>query len=175
VNEVLNGNKEAYAVLFERYENLVYRLALIQLGDAEQARDILQEAFLTAYKSLDRLKKPESFGPWLARLTKNICFNQMRKKRIKTASLEYLEEKGLQPAAVESNESEGLEEQIKAMRRVIRELPEVYREIIELRYSRELSYEKIGKFLNLSMSAVKSRLFNARKRIAKMLKVEGVS
>ncbi len=173
VEKVLNGDKNSYAILFERYKGFVYRRALIMLGDCEMALDVVQESFLIGYKNLERLRNPSSFASWIAGIAKNVCRNRMRDKNLKTVSLDYLNEVGIE-LCDSGNSHSCSTEGITLIRETIPDLPEKYREILELRYTKGYSCKKIADFLNLSLSAVKSRLFYARKRILKKLKKEGL-
>lgn len=173
VARVLAGEKEAYAVLFDRYRHLVYRLALVRLGDSELAGDILQETFMIAYQRLDRLRNPAAFGSWTARIAQNTCSNYLRRNKLKTVSSEYLGE--LIDGQV-SNEFDDDDNNMRmeAIKRLLPKLAARYREIIELRYTREFTYDKITQFLNLPMSTVRSRLYHGRKKLIRMLQREGL-
>ena len=172
VQRVLKGDTESFGILFERYHNLVYRLALMNLGDADMAQDITQEAFLRAYNNLDRLRDIASFSAWIAGIARNLCRNTRRSKASQAVSLDYLAEEGIEPPDPGSP-LPFQDEQMEAVKRALPSLPYKYREIMELRYTEEYSCKKIASFLNLSASAVKSRLFYARNLILKKLKKEG--
>jgi len=68
VNAVLNGYKDAFAVLVKRYERPVRAVAMNVLGDYHSAADVSQDAFVKAYRELPRLRKPAAFGPWLMKI-----------------------------------------------------------------------------------------------------------
>lgn len=169
---VLDGNKEAYGFLIERYQHLAYRLALQKIGDLDMAEDAVQQSFITGYETLERLRNPASFASWIAGITKNVCKNLLRDRKNASVSLDYLADVGIEPGD-SGNSSSYDREIISAVRNFIPRLPDKYREIIELRYNEGYSCEKIADFLNLSRSAVLSRLFYARKRLLKMLRKEG--
>lgn len=170
---VLEGDKEAYGILFERYYNLVYRLTLMKLGDKEMALDATQESFLRGYENLDRLRDASSFASWMAKIARNYCRNLLRNKGKEPISLNYLAEKGIEPSVL--NHSPVFNpEQTHALKKALPRLHEKHREVLELRYAEEYSCKKIASFLNCSLSAVKSRLFYARNLIRKYLKKEGL-
>jgi len=172
VQRVLKGDTESFGILFERYHDLVYRLALMNLGDAEMAQDITQEAFLRAYNNLDRLRDIASFAAWIAGIARNLCRNIKRNKATQAVSLDYLAEEGIEPKDPGSP-LPFQDERLAAVKKALPSLPNKYREILELRYTEEYSCKKIAQFLNLSMSTVKTRLFYARNLILKKLKKEG--
>lgn len=173
VERVISDDKESYGILFERYQHLVYRAALMMLGDCDMAQDVLQETFLIGYKNLERLKNPSSFAPWIAGITKNVCRGLRRARKDLAVSLDYLAEIGIEPKAPDQTNHHN-EERLSGIKKTISKLPDKYREIMELRYTEGFSCKKIADFLNLSMSAVKSRLFYARKTIIKKLVKDGL-
>jgi len=171
VKAVLEGERESYGILIDRYRNLAYHVALHLLKDCDMADDAVQEAFIKGYENLDRLRIPSSFSSWLAGITRNVCRDMLRKRSKTPVSLDYLAEIGTlpgdsEPAMLYDRET------IQTLRRLLPRLPEKYREILELRYSEDFSCRKIARFLNLSETAVFSRLFYARKKLLKWLKRE---
>src|SRR5262245_10277657 len=80
VRRVLTGDVEAFGVLVERYRTEFGRIAEGMLGDADAAADALQEAFITAYRSLGSCRDPDRFKPWLYRIVTNRCRDVLRKK-----------------------------------------------------------------------------------------------
>lgn len=173
VQRVLEGDKEAFGMLFDRYYNLVYRLTLMKLGDKDMALDATQESFLRGYENLDRLRDASSFASWMAGIARNLCRNLRRDKGREPVSLDYLAEEGIEPPD-SGHPSVFNPEQTNAVKKALLMLHEKYREALELRYAEDYSCKKIAAFLNLSLSAVKSRLFHARKSIKKHLKKEGL-
>ena len=172
VERVISGDKESYGLLVDRHGHLVYRLALNILRDCDAAMDVTQEALTIGYESLDRLRNPSSFASWIAGITKNLCRHVQKERKNTPLSLDHLADIGIEPGdpgTVDLAEQELL----LAMRKVIGRLPETYREILELRCSEDFSYKKIADFLGISMSAVKSRLYHAKKEILKRLEKEG--
>lgn len=171
VQRVLEGDRESFGILFDRYYFLVFRLALTKLGDSEMAQDAAQDAFLRGYNHLDRLRDASSFGAWMAGITRNLCRNLRRNMGRRPVSLEYLAEVGIEPPDPGRPFSLNTD-QLAALKRILPSLPEKYREILELRYTEECSCKKIASFLDLSLSAVKSRLYHARKLILKRFQKE---
>lgn len=173
VEQVLNGDKESYGILVDRYAGLVYRLALNLLQDCDVAEDVTQESFTIGYENLECLKKPSSFASWMAVITKNQCHKLLRQKATNSSvSLEYLAEVGIEPA--DHGNSPAIDKEMTtALRRIVTNMPQKYREILDLRYVEEFSYKKLSDFLGITMSAVKSRLYHAKKEVLKRLKKEG--
>jgi len=172
VNQVLKGDKEAYAVLVVRWQHLLYRLAVRMLGDTHMAEEAVQRAFITGYEKLERLNRPEAFGSWVAGITRNLCRNVLRDRTKQPVSLDSLAEAGTLPTNP-GDPGSATTELIAAVRRLIPRLSEKDREILELRYTQGYSCRKVAEVLDLSPSAAASRLHQARKRLLRMLNREG--
>ena len=80
VNAVLEGEKQAFAVLVKRYERTVRAVALDVLADYHLASDVSQEAFIKSYEQLSKLRKPVAFGPWLMKIAHRCALNSARQK-----------------------------------------------------------------------------------------------
>jgi RNA polymerase sigma-70 factor (ECF subfamily) len=172
VERVIGGDKASYGALVNKYSTLVYRRALTMLKDCDAAMDVTQQCFLIGYENLDRLRNPSSFAHWIAGITKNLCRGVQKKQKDSPLSLDALAEVGIEPGdpgTIDLQERELRE----ALDRIISRLREKHREVLDLRCTRDFSYEKIADFLGISMSAVKSRLYHAKKEVLKKLKREG--
>lgn len=176
VERTLGGDREAFGALFDRYQPIVYRLALSRLGDAEAAGDVVQETFLAAWRSLDRLREPAAFGGWLGRIATNLCSNERRRQGGRQAGTQSLDAMAVEPTAATPHPAESLDgdKQRSALRKAVAALPRKYRDVVELHYTRECSCEKTAGFLGLSSMAVRARLHRARRMIVEMLEQEGL-
>ena len=90
VRAALQGRTQQFAVLVERYQNLVYHVLLSRLCRHEDAEDLAQETFLRAFRRLDELEEPAKFGPWLRRIAENLACSALRHRR--TAAAGFPEE-----------------------------------------------------------------------------------
>ncbi len=152
--------------IVEENQKPVFNLCYRMLGDPGDAEDAAQETFWKAYKNYNRYDPTRSLLTWLLSIAAHHCIDQIRKRRMKTISLdlfadEVLPDSGLTPekATIESDE------QVR-IRSMLRVLSPDDRAAIVMRYWYDFSDEEIGQTLNLTVSAVKSRLFRARKQIA---------
>ncbi len=170
VREAQNGNAQAFEVLVARYERKVYGLAYHLCGDAEDAADVAQEAFLKAFSSLRGFRGQSSFSTWLYRVTANVCFDALRsRRRRKTVSLDR-PAPGLAPGGMwqvpdtSGDPAELVERQEvrTAVRRAIGRLHPDHRMVVVLRDLHGLSYEEIAQVLGLKEGTVKSRINRAR-------------
>ena len=180
IRPVQAGETEAFEDLVRAHEKTVYNLALRMTGDAQDAEDMAQEAFLKAYRSLGDFRGESKFSVWLYRIVSNVCLDFLRRRsRRPSVSLTTEDEEGEEQqwdVPDERLSPERLLEQKltrEAVQAGLRELPEEQREILLLREIRGLSYEEIGEILSLEPGTVKSRIFRARKRLCAFLLREG--
>ena len=137
----------------QRWQDMVFRLALHQLGSYADADDAVQEVFLRLWRQKAPFESEEHLRRWLLRVTVNWCRDQLRRpwrrRRVDWDSLEN------QPAFETPEQGELYE--------AVMSLPEKYRTVLDLFYYEELSVREIGEVLGLSQSAVTTRLSRARK------------
>ncbi len=172
VAKVRTGDYRAFELLVRRHEKKIYNLAFRMLGNREDAGDILQEAFLQAFRKLDTFKDEAEFSTWIYRIAVNLCLMKKRKEKgHRVISLEapvlYQRQKELKTAIADDwskEPSANLEnKELKQMlKEAIKELPAEYRAVFLLREAQELSNEEAAKVLKISLAAVKSRLHRAR-------------
>jgi RNA polymerase sigma-70 factor, ECF subfamily len=164
-----SGDREAFALLFEQYKNLVYKTAYLMLGEATEAEDALQEIFVQVYKSLSGFDPGKAkFTTWLYRVTFNYCLNHRRKKRPLTLPLE-----DMSPALrSEFPGAELAEEEV--LQQAIGKLTDRQRAVVILRYFWDLPYAEIAQILDVPLGTVKSRIDLALKTLRKVLE-EGES
>lgn len=163
----------------ERTQDRAFGLALRVLRDEEVARDVVQDAFLKAYGSLDRFEGRSSFYTWLYRIVMNLCLDRKRRER-SSRRVEWSEEverlvssdpESLsEPEPLLALERAELGEQLA---RAIAQLPEDARRTLELREIDGLSYEEIAKCLDVPKGTVMSRLHYARRRVRQALIAAG--
>lgn len=180
IAKVLDGDADAFEPLVVAHQNFVYNIALKMLSNPEDAFDISQEAFIKAYRSLKDFKGESSFSSWLYRITANMCLDFMRRnKKRKSASIVYLDDEDelreLELPDTRFDPSTELErkELQGAINDALALLPEDQRSILLLRELNGMSYSEISETLKLEAGTVKSRLFRARARLAKILKENG--
>jgi RNA polymerase sigma-70 factor (ECF subfamily) len=164
------GDPAAFAQLVEANQRNVYNLALRMLNNPQEAEDVLQETFLSAYKALPGFEGRSSLSTWLYRIASNASLMRLRKKQPETTSidepLELEEGDSLPRQFVDwSSVLEGellSEESRRVMDEAVAELPERLRIVFILRDIEGLSTQEAGEVLELSESAVKTRLHRAR-------------
>jgi RNA polymerase sigma-70 factor (ECF subfamily) len=168
IAEAKNGDKDAFAKLVEKYQKPVYSVCYRMLGTPTAAEDAAQETFIRAYQALDRYDPTRSFATWLLSIASNYSIDQLRKMKVTILSMDNEKHAWLAPPAKEpSPERAALEKEKQAqIQSLLADLPEIDRAAVILQYWHNSSYEEIAETLNLSSSAVKSRLFRARRLMA---------
>ena len=182
VTRAAKGDHEAFRVLVERYQGRAYGLALRVMRDEEQARDVVQEAFLKAYRSLDRFEGRSSFYTWFYRVVMNLCIDAKRRQPAgrtvewdETHALETPVGTGLDAVDPVRQQAEGpagdLEraELRETLQRAIEKLPDDARQTLVLREVDGLTYSEIAKLLGIPKGTVMSRLHHARRRLRALL------
>lgn len=170
VCEVLEGHSGAFAILLERYQTVLFNLALRILGNHDDARDAVQTAFLKAYEKLDTFNPEHRFFSWIYRICMNESLNACKKRR-------PIEEVGLRIVDPARSPAEvlmmkGLKD---AVQSALMQLKVDYRQILVLRHFSELSHRDIGELLGIEEKTVKSRLFTARRLMEQCLVRKGVN
>ncbi|SIS81046.1 RNA polymerase sigma factor [Belliella pelovolcani] len=163
-------DQQAYAALMKRYKKAVYFMILKMIRDADDAEDLTMEAFAKAFKNLHKFKKDYTFSTWLFRIATNNTIDFIRKKKLKTMSLNTtLSDDGGNAVTidVEDDDNNPQDEFIKSQRiemvRVfVDKLPAKYRKLVELRYFQELSYDEIAQKLDKPLGTVKAQLHRSR-------------
>ncbi len=164
------GDRAAFAQLVELYADRLYNLIVKLLGDAFEAEDVLQEAFISAYRNIGRFEGRSSLGTWLYRIAFNAAMMRRRKKRPDTVSMDEpvrLDDGGSVPRQFFDwcclPERDLLSsEALQYMDEAIQLLPESLKPVFILRDIEGLSTAETGDVLDLSVAAVKSRLHRAR-------------
>jgi RNA polymerase sigma-70 factor, ECF subfamily len=164
ITRAQSGDREAFAILFEQYKNLVYRTAYLMLGESAEAEDALQEIFLQVYKSLAGFDPGKAaFTTWLYRVTFNYCLNYRRKKHRFALPLEDRSStlKSEFPGAQLAEEE--------LLQQAIGKLSDKQRGVVILRYFWDLPYAEIAQILDVPLGTVKSRIDLALKTLRKVL------
>ncbi len=180
VEAVLAGDATAYRGLVERYQRRVYALIVGMVRDREEARDLTQEAFIKAYRNLDRFRLESSFYTWLYRIAMNLAIDHLRKHKKRRASEfdEGIASKGddgeLHHGHIANNPSKELERKQLSGRILdaLDKLSPEHKRIILLREVEGLSYKEIADTLECAEGTVMSRLFYARKKLQQQLSDE---
>ncbi len=159
------GDQDAFAALVAQYQGRAYWVAFGLLNDAEEARDVVQEAFLRVYRSLERFDFAQNFYTWLYRIVVNLSIDRLRRvSRVRSVALDDVAEPAA-PSQQDASPGRSLEagETSKDIRAVLDTLPPRYRTVMVLRELNGLSCKEIAGIVNSSHATVRWRLHMARK------------
>jgi len=166
------GDVAAFESLFQQHQGLVYRTAYLITGDREEARDIMQEVFVSVWQARHTFDPAKGrFTTWLHRITVNRCSRRRRKKRIAFQSLEKEESKGGCPDDPQALPEEIMitREEYAGLMRALNSLDTKHRCVLVLRFFNELSYEEVAEAAGISLGTVKSRIHYALKTLRRQL------
>lgn len=170
VKRCLNGDRQAYALLVEKYNKPVFNIVYRLTGNIEESREITQETFLKAYKSLNQARPEFKFSNWLFKIATNICWDQLKKKKIveiplnnSTSFADNIMNYDISDNSLNPEEELIVKEQQEYIQKTIESLPFIYRRIIVLRYIQNLTYKEIADISKMPMGRVKVQLYRAHK------------
>ena len=176
VHAAAGGSEEAFGELVHQYENKVYHLALRLCGNPEDASDVAQEAFLSAWKGLPNFRGESGFTTWLYRLVNNAAIDHLRRTKKQRCDVSLDDEDSPLDAADTApgpQETAEVSELQKAVADGLLQMNEDHRQVLVLREIRQLSYEEISRVVQLDLGTVKSRISRARNSLRKILLESG--
>ena len=172
VEAARKGDQDAFAELVYTFQDPVYNLCYRMLGESGEAEDATQEAFLRTYTYLHRYDTRRSFKTWVMSIASNHCIDRLRQRRMQYVSLD--DEPTAAALALSSSdplpEQRALQnERSEVIQELLLKLDAGYRAAVILRYWYDYSYAEIAQTMNTTESAVKSRLFRARRTLAELI------
>ena len=170
MHQLKRGRKKAFNRLVEKYKKPAYFLALGMVGNSDDAYDVSQEAFLRVYKAAGSFDERQRFFPWFYSIIANLCRNVIRRRRVRDSRNVDITEVEHVLATEETPESDLMKrDNQRRLLIAIQKLNFADREIINLCHFRMMSYEEMATLLNIPKGTVMSRLYNARKRLARLM------
>lgn len=161
-----DGEREAFAVLVGRHQHAVYNLAYRMTGNAAEADDVAQEAFIRAYRKLVQFRPDGSFRNWVLGIGANLARNRFRQRTRREAA----EQGHVEIAELESGAGGVDSDRREALDRALMALPETTRVPVVLKYMEGLSIEDIARTLRIGLSAAKMRLVRGREELLARLR-----
>ena len=179
VSRSMGGDAESFNQLIKRWERPIYALAYRTIGREDDARDVVQETFLRAFRGLSGFKGQAKFSSWLYRITLNLCRDWMRRQRrapvIATPDGVDLVELAGESANVETADAAvGRRELSRLVARAMTALPEEQRAAIVLKEYHGLTFQEIADLLGCPLSTVKTRLYQGLIVLRKELERSGI-
>lgn len=170
VRRFQHGDDRAFDRLVETCSPRVYNLAYRLVGNADDAQDLAQEAFVRVYHALPKFKWESAFSTWLYRIVSNACYDELKRRRRRPSTMTDITPEGYDgesPAELLTDGATAADpvlqrERQQAVQQAITQLPEPFRLVLVLYDLRGLSYQEIADVLQQNMGTVKSRLNRAR-------------
>lgn len=177
VQLAIGGDRKAFANLFTRYKDSIYYMILKMVHNRDDAEDSTIESFGKAFSNLEKYTPDYAFSTWLFKIASNNTIDHIRKKRMDVISLDDdNSNESMNISNTVSSDTPDPEEKFirdqraLLMREILDRLNPKYRNLIQLRYFEELSYEEIAQQLNLPLGTVKAQLFRAKELLFQVMK-----
>lgn len=171
IQQVLQGQQTAYAILVEKYQQYVFTLAMRYVNNRETAEELAQDVFIKAYRFLADFKGNSKFSTWLYTIVNSTCLSHLRKKKDETILLEDEKMTAISDNYHSENPVNKMEKQAQkqVLDLAIKQLPEEDARILALFYQAEQSIEEIGIITGFTAGNVKIKLFRARQKLKEIL------
>ena len=171
INKILEGDSKSFAILVDRYKDLVFTLALRMVKNREEAEEVSQDTFLKVFKSLNKFKGDSKFSTWIYRVGYNTCLDRIKKNKRaqRTVAIDEFTEHQIKTLDNALDNME-MEERKLAIQHCLQLLPSEDSYLMTLYYFEELSLEEISKIIDITVNNVKVKLFRSRKKLATILK-----
>jgi RNA polymerase sigma-70 factor (ECF subfamily) len=181
VRGALDGAESAFREIVQRYQRPIYGLIVRMVRDPARAEELAQDTFVKAFRALHTYDVQRKFSAWLLTIAHHVAIDELRKGSLATEPLEVETDQGertrefADPAAATPAQLAERAELATVLQTAIGRLRPEYREVVSLRYERELDYDEIVEITGLPMGTVKSSLHRARKELAEHLENLGWS
>ncbi len=169
IDGCIAGDKSAQYQLYRLYSKAMYNVCFRIVNTSEDAEDVLQEAFISAFKNLESYKGDATFGAWLKRIVINKALNVLKKKNIEIASVEELPE-------VKDEDRIDFSEELLSVDRIksaVERLPEGYRLVFSLYLFEGYDHNEISEILGITTSTSKSQFNRSKKKLRELLELDG--
>lgn len=159
-------------MLVDHHQQAIFRLAYLLLGDADEAEDVAQEAFIRAFYALDLFDLARPLRPWLYRITINLAHNRRRSVGRYLAALGRWFQQESEPVGPTPQEQQLQQWEAQTLWQAVRHLNQADQEIVYLRYFLELSVAETAEIMNIAPGTVKSRLHRVLNRLREVVSKE---
>ncbi len=172
IEECKLNNKRAQIELYRKYNQAMYNIAMRLLKNPDNANDVIQESFLSAFKNMHQFKGEVTFGAWLKKIVIHKCLNHLKKKELDVISLD--ESHGYNTEKEETNnwEFDGLIV-LEDVKKSIDKLPDKYKLVVMLYLIEGYDHEEISEVLDISIIASRTQLMRGKIKLRQLLKQQG--
>lgn len=169
ITECRKGSRQAQFELYKRYSQAMYNVALRIVSDSAEAEDVLQEAFIDAFKRLNDFRHESTFGLWLKQIVVNRAINYLRKRKAEFISLEEQDF----PYEVDPGEEE-IQLKVEAIKSAMNALPDGYRVVLSLYLFEGYDHEEIAHILHISENTSRTQFMRAKRKLYDLLLTRGI-
>ena len=170
IDAVKKGNVQAFSFLVEKYQKMVYTLAMKLMKKPEEAEEMAQDTFIKAFHKIESYEGKSKFSTWLYSITYNACASELRKRRIEFKSLDDRQVSDDDEQRMYDYYRENRkEDQEKYLNLALEKLPEDDQVLVTLYYYENQSMEEISQITDLTVSNIKVKIHRARKRMQVLL------
>ena len=171
INQIIEGNSNAFAILVNQYKDLVFTLAYKTLRNKEQAEEVSQDTFVKVFMSLPKFKGESKFSTWVYKITYNTCLDYLKKCR-KENSVVYIEDFSEHQVKAIENVLDTIDEKERnqKIQDCLQLLPSEDAFLLTLYYFDDQSIDEISKIMDSNTNNIKVKIFRSRKRLASILK-----
>lgn len=172
IDNCRKGDRKAQFRIYKLYYRNMYNISLRIVNDTQEAEDIMQESFLSAFEHIESYEGQVSFGAWLRRIVINRSLDALKKKKADILSLDEAHEAA--SSVDEESDPEMVNLQVEEIHRCIKLLPDGYRIILSLYLLEGYDHEEIGEILDISSSTSRSQYTRARTKLASLIRERGL-
>jgi RNA polymerase sigma factor (sigma-70 family) len=171
IDKILQGDTNAFAVLVNRYKDMIYTLSIKMVKNREEAEEAAQDTFIKIYNSLHKFKGNSKFSTWIYKIAYNACLDRLKKNKKEDLNIS-IDEFSAHLIKTMDNALSALEEKERkqAIQKCLDLLPRDENFLLTLFYFEDQSLEEIGKVMNINANNVKVKLFRSRQKLAVILK-----
>ena len=171
IDKILQGETNAFAVLVDRYKDMIFTLALKMVRNREEAEEVAQDTFIKIYNSLNKFKGDSKFSTWIYKIAYNTCLDRLKKNKKEDNNIS-IDEFSAHLIKTMDNALSALEdkERKQTIQNCLNLLPSDENFLLTLFYFEDQSLEEIGKIMNINANNVKVKLFRSRQKLAVILK-----
>ncbi len=168
VKKSIEGDREAQSEVYRLYAGAMYNICRRMMGEEEEAKDVLQEAFINAFQKIKNLKEADTFSAWLKRIVVNFCLNAIKKKKLLSTDIDD----GYDIGEEEEEDYDYRRHQKERVMEALDKISEGCRTVLNLYVFEGYDHKEIAEILEISESASKAQYSKAKSKIRKILELE---
>jgi len=173
VAECRNGSRKAHNDLYKLYSRAMFNIAMRILNEANEAEDVLQEAFVDAFSRIADFRQETTFGLWMKQIVINKSISQIRKRRLELIPIDDIDIESI--PGLETPDNSEFEMQVRQVQACIQQLPDGYRVVLTLYLLEGYDHEEIAHILHISENTSRTQFMRAKRKLADMLRIQGIS